>query len=337
MEKLNLIQVGLGSHGKGVGKNAIISSEDFKYVGLVDVYQKGLEEAGQLFDVEKSALFTDYQEAFTGIDADAVFVSSASPAHYEICKKALESNLHVIVEKPFVLNIDEAKELVKLAEDRNLKLMIDQNYRYNLNLLEVSKVVQEKVLGEIEFVNAQFYYYHNGKQYQKDMEDYMLMEMAIHHIDLVRHLFGDVKTVNGKAWNEADSGYKGDPNVHAVFEMESGIPIFYTGSLISKGFSTPWEGNWRIQCKNGSIHLDDLGQGYGVYLVDEEKQIQKIDVELKHYEDLRSIFKEFAGAIREDREPKISGRDNLQTLATLVAIAVSSKEGRSTSPQEILV
>lgn len=337
MEKFKIIQVGLGSHGTGVGVSAIVDSPDFTYVGLVDVYQESLENAAKQLGVSGDKLFNEYNEAFSKVDADAVFISAISPVHYEICKVALERGLHVLIEKPFVLNIDEAKELVELAERKNLKLMIDQNYRYNLNIIEFSKVIKEKKLGEIEFVSAQFYYYHHGKSYQKEMDNYMLMEMAIHHIDLIRHLLGcNVNAVNGKTWNEPESGYEGDPSVHAIFEMESGIPVFYTGSLISKGLSSPWEGQWRIQCQNGSIHLDDLGQDFGVYLVDENGNKKKLLVDWIDYEDLRSVFKEFASSIREDRESIISGRDNLQTLATLLATSKSSKEGRKVSPSELL-
>lgn len=337
MSKLKIVQVGLGSHGTGVGVNAIVSSPDFEYVGLVDPYQPGLEEAARQLNVDSSKLYNDHKKAFAEAGADAVYISAISPVHYEVCKDALESGLHVLIEKPFVLDINEGKELVELAEKKNLRLMVDQNYRYNLHVRDLIKLVQEKKLGELEFANVQFYYFHDGKPYQKEMENYMLMEMAIHHADLIRYVLGsNVKTVNGKTWNEENSGYKGDPCVHAAFEMELGIPVFYTGTLLSKGLSTPWEGKWRIQCKNGSIHLDDLGQDYGVYVVDEHENVTRVPLEWTDYADVKRVFAEFASSIREDREPAISGRDNLQTLATQLAINKSSKENRQVAISEIL-
>jgi predicted dehydrogenase len=337
MSQLKIVQVGLGSHGTGVGVNAIVFSPDFEYVGLVDPYQPGLEEAARQLNVDSSKLYNDHKRAFAEADADAVYISAISPVHYEVCKDALESGLHVLIEKPFVLDINEGKELVELAEKKNLKLMVDQNYRYNLHVRDLIKLVQEKKLGELEFANVQFYYFHDGKPYQKEMENYMLMEMAIHHADLIRYVLGsNVKTVNGKTWNEKNSGYNGDPCVHAAFEMESGIPVFYTGTLLSKGLSTSWEGKWRIQCKNGSIHLDDLGQGYGVYVADEHENVTRVPLEWTDYADVKKVFAEFASSIREDREPAISGRDNLLTLATQLATNKSSKENRQVAISEIL-
>lgn len=335
--KLKLIQVGLGAHGRGVGSHFVVPSADFEYAGLVDIDPNCLREAAEVFVVPKSLLYTDYKQAFQQLQADAVLISAVSPVHYEICKAALDHNLHVLIEKPFVLNMDEALELVELASQKNLRIMINQNYRYNSTVLTLKQVIQDGSLGKPEFVNSQFYYDHTGKPYQREMEDYMLLEMAVHHIDMMRFLFDcNVVSVQGKTWNMPESGYKGEPNVHAVYEMESGIPVFYLGSLISKGYETPWEGIWRIQCEEGSIHLDDLGKGYGVYLVDSSQSATKIPNLDPDLEGIHGVLREFAESIRENREPQISGRDNLHTLATLIATSTSSRGGRIAYPSKFI-
>jgi predicted dehydrogenase len=336
--KLKMIQVGLGAHGRGVGSHFVIPSADFEYAGLVDIDPNCLREAAELYEVQKSLLYTDYKQAFQKLQADAVLISAVSPVHYEICKAALNHKLHVLIEKPFVINMDEALELVELASQKNLKIMVSQNYRYHTNVLTLNHVIQEGSLGKPVFVNSQFYYNHTGKPYQREMKDYMLLEMAVHHIDMMRFLFKcNAVSVQGKTWNIPENGYKGDPNVHAILEMEAGIPVFYLGSLMSKGTETPWEGMWRIQCEEGSIHLDDLGKGYGVYLVDSSQSITKIPSFVPELEDIHGVLREFAESIRKNREPQTSGRDNLNTLATLAAISTSSKEGRTTYPSTFLI
>jgi predicted dehydrogenase len=327
--KLRLIQVGLGGMGTGVGIHCVLPSNDFEYVGLVEINEKRLLECSNIFNVPKERCYTSYKIAFKELEADAVLVSAISPVHYEICKAALESNLHVLVEKPFVLNIDEAYELVRIASNKNLKLMVNQNYRFIYNVLTLKEAILEKKLGNPLFVHTQFYYNHDGKPYQREMKDYMLMEMAVHHIDMMRFLFDcNIKSVNGKTWNMSDSGYVGDPNVHAYYEMEKGIPISYFGSLISKGIDTPWEGNWRIQCEEGAIHLDDLGQGYGVYLVDAKQDITKMEYTPPTLDGVHGVLADWAKSIREDGTPSISGEDNIRTLTALFATSESSRKGK---------
>lgn len=334
---MRLIQVGLGAHGRGVGSHFIIPSTDFEYAGLVDIDLDCLRDAAELYEVQNILLYTDYKKAFKELQADAVYISSVSPVHFEICKAALNYNLHVLIEKPFVLDMDEAVELVDLAKRKNLKIMINQNYRYFSNVLTLKQIIKDGTLGKPLFVNSQFYYNHNGKPYQREMEDYMLFEMSVHHIDMMRYLFDcNIVKAQGKTWKISGSGYKGDPNVHAIYEMETGIPIFYIGSLVSAGYETPWEGIWRIQCEKGSVHLDDLGKGFGVYLVNSSQTLTKMTNLVPDLESIHGVLREFADSIRENREPKISGEDNLHTLATLIATSRSSREGKTINPLNLL-
>ncbi|MBP3966178.1 Gfo/Idh/MocA family protein [Paenibacillus lignilyticus] len=337
---LNIIQVGLGMHGFGVALHFVKQSVDFTYAAVVEINPARLKECAAELGVAEEKCFTDYMEAFTSCEADAVFVTAASPYHYAICKAALEHGLHVLVEKPFVLDIGEACELVELAKEKQLILMVSQNYRYQNHVLSLKKAISE--MGKPLFVQAQFFYDHFGKDYQQVMENFMLLEMAVHHVDMVRYLLeSDIRTVSGKTWNFEGSMYKGHPNVQASMELDNGIPVFYLGSLVSKGLSTPWEGDWRIQCDNGSIHLDDLGQGYGVYIVDQEQNkrfISYADGPLPDSKQgIHSVLSEFAARIVDGEEPSISGRDNLRTLAALIAISDSSRTGEVAYPDSYVV
>lgn len=321
-----LIQVGLGAHGMGIAENVIIPSTDFSLVGLVDLDTERVKQCAEVFQIPAEGCFTDYEEAFQHVDADAVFIAVISPLHYAICKSALEHGLHVMIEKPFTVTMEEAKELTALAQMKNLKIIVDQNYRFFPIVLTAKEAIDRQLLGKSLFCNAQFYYHHDGKPYQRQMDNYMLMEMAVHHIDMIRYLFSsDITRVTGKTWNVPESGYIGDPNVQAVYELENGVSAFYIGSLLSKGHATPWEGSWRIQCENGSIHIDDMGQGHGVYIVNDQGVVTKLDLLQPKEESVPAVLAEFAAAIREDRHPVISGQDNLQTMAALIATSISSK------------
>jgi predicted dehydrogenase len=112
--------------GRGVGLHCVLPSSDFDYVGLVELDEQRLRECSTLFNVPWDKCYTNFKIAFKELKADAVLISAISPVHYEICKAAFECNLHVLVEKPFVLNIEDAEELVKIAAKRNLKLMVNQ-------------------------------------------------------------------------------------------------------------------------------------------------------------------------------------------------------------------
>jgi predicted dehydrogenase len=326
---LKLIQVGLGAHGRGVGEQFVLKSNDFKYAGLVDINREVLIEYAQKNKLPENMCYTDYAQAFREVNADAVMIEAFSPVHYEIAKSALEHGLHVLIEKPFVLSLDEAVDLIHLSTANKLNLMINQNYRCFATVLTLKQALLEANLGGLSFVQSEFFCDHDGKPYQRAMDNYILLEMSVHHVDMIRFLLeSNIVAVTGKTWNSPDSGYKGDPHVHAIYEVESGVNVFYLGSLLAKGHSMPWEGVWRFQFARGSIHLDDLGEGYGVYIADGVTTL-KIKTITPEFESIHGILAEFAASIRERRDSKISGNDNVHTLAALLATAESSKQGRT--------
>lgn len=68
--------------------------------------------------------------------------------HHEIAKKALEANKHVLVEKPIAETTNQAKELVKIAGEKNLVLLVGHVERFNGAVLELSKIVKDPLLIE---------------------------------------------------------------------------------------------------------------------------------------------------------------------------------------------
>jgi Predicted dehydrogenases and related proteins len=326
--KLKLIQVGLGGHGRGVGREFVLKSPDFEYAGLVDISIEALEQFAEQNHLSKELLHTDYNDAFRKVKADAVLIEAISPVHYSICKAALENGLHVLVEKPFVQSMREAEELVQLAGKKDLRIMVNQNYRFFATVATLKQTLQDEPVGKLQFISAEFFCDHDGKPYQRAMKDYILLEMSVHHIDMIRYLLdADIVSVRGTTWNTPGSGYSGDPNVHAFYKTDRGISASYVSSLTAAGARMAWEGKWRIQCEYGAVHLDDLGSGYGVYIVDRKCRITKLPLLIPEHEGIHGTLAEFAQSIREHREPISSGRDNMKTLSALLATSKSSEEG----------
>ncbi|MDP4284327.1 MAG: Gfo/Idh/MocA family oxidoreductase [Bacteroidota bacterium] len=87
---------------------------------------------------------------------ELVIVNTPNYTHYEYAKKALEAGKHVIVEKPFTINIDEGKELIELARKKNKIVTVYQNRRYDSDYKTIRKVVNENLLGDLVEVEMHF-------------------------------------------------------------------------------------------------------------------------------------------------------------------------------------
>ncbi|TVQ85990.1 MAG: oxidoreductase [Bacteroidetes bacterium] len=126
---------------------------------------------------------------------ELIIVNTPDHTHYELCKKALEHNKHVVVEKPFTQKYSEAIELIELAEQRNLLLSVFQNRRWDGDFLTVKKVISEKLLGRLVSYEAHFDRFRNFIQPETWKEDAYtgtgtLFNLGSHLIDQALVLFG---------------------------------------------------------------------------------------------------------------------------------------------------
>jgi predicted dehydrogenase len=87
---------------------------------------------------------------------ELVIVNTPNYTHYEYAKKSLEAGKHVIVEKPFTIDVAEAEELIALAKKQNKVLSVYQNRRYDSDYKTIKKVLSENLLGELVEVEMHF-------------------------------------------------------------------------------------------------------------------------------------------------------------------------------------
>ena len=120
------------------------------------VLRKRADEAG---DVELSAVcrlgtdeLREVQEAFDEVELDGVVVSTPHTLHYEHARAALERGLHVMVEKPMCTKSADAKELVRLADEKGLHLVVPYGWHHKPYIQEAKRQLDAGVVGKIESV-----------------------------------------------------------------------------------------------------------------------------------------------------------------------------------------
>jgi predicted dehydrogenase len=100
-------------------------------------------------------LTADLEEVLAAGEVEAVINATASEHHYAIGKRILESNKHLLVEKPMAMSSREAEEMVTLARERKLTLMVGHTFEYNAAVRKVKALMDEGELGEIYYLYSQ--------------------------------------------------------------------------------------------------------------------------------------------------------------------------------------
>lgn len=82
-------------------------------------------------------------------ELELIVVNTPDSTHYDYARRALEAGKHVIVEKPFTLSVEDGKELVALAAEKELTLSVYQNRRWDCDFLTVKEILAKGLLGRL--------------------------------------------------------------------------------------------------------------------------------------------------------------------------------------------
>ncbi len=165
------------------------------------------------------------------------------------------------------------------------------------------------------------------------MEHLLLADMSIHHFDLMRYVLGaEPVRIYARTWNPKWSWSQGDVASAVVIEMKNKATVVYDANWVATERQTTWNGEWVFQFARGRVALrDDVV--YTARIGKEEKPVRMAAMPCQNQE---YSFLEFRRAIKENRQPETSGKDNLASLATVFAAIESSKRGRSVELRKFL-
>ncbi len=96
----------------------------------------------------------DYQEALSYDDLDGAIISTPHTEHFKCAKKALENNLHLIIEKPMTLKSEEAKEIYEISIKKNKEIIIPYGYNFTHFMDKAKEYIDENLLGEIKHIDG---------------------------------------------------------------------------------------------------------------------------------------------------------------------------------------
>jgi len=172
--------IGYGYWGPNIVRN-LRSLEGCQVVGICDqnpVARKRVESANPGI-----AVYSDSNELVNLPDVDVIAVITPVWTHFELAKAALKNGKHVFVEKPFTSNAAQAGELIDLAEQKNLQIMVDHTFLFTGAVRKIRKLLAEGTLGKL-------YYYDSMRVnlglFQHDCN--VIWDLAPHDLSIMNHL-----------------------------------------------------------------------------------------------------------------------------------------------------
>jgi len=206
------------------GINIARTINQTKGIELVTIFDEDIERVNEAKKLYDFTLTTSLDEVLS-LDIEAVFIATPPATHYKIAKQALNANKHIFVEKPFTLNLEDAYELIELAEKKNLKYMVDHIFIYSEPVKYLKNNIQN--FGDIVYINSRRI--NLGLfQYSTDV----IWDLAVHDLSIIDYLVGlDIKKVS-----VFKKKYKDFPNEAIAsinLELESGVIVGIDVSWLS--------------------------------------------------------------------------------------------------------
>ena len=209
--------IGVGHLGK-FHLNNWLEIEDVTVVGFCDTDETNAKAVIEKYKIER---FNTFEELLD--NCDAVDIVAPTTQHYELCALALRKGKHVFVEKPLTNTMDEAKSLLKLAVESNLKFQVGHIERFNPAFVALKNYTLDPMFIEV----------HRLSQFNPRGTDVsVILDLMIHDIDIILQL---VKSNVSYISANGVSVLSDTPDIANVrIEFDNGCVANLTSSRISK-------------------------------------------------------------------------------------------------------
>ena len=307
MKKLRVGVVGAGYLGKFHAQK-YHHMPDVELVGVVD---PDANQGKKVAEDNCTTFYPDHRSLLGKVDA--ISIAAPTPAHFSIAKAFLEQDIDVLIEKPITSILEDADELIQIAESRGLIIQVGHLERFNPALVALNGKIDQP-----RFIES-----HRLSIFQGRCTDVsVVLDLMIHDIDLILNLVGsEIKTVHAAGI----SVISGNIDIaNARLEFSNGAVANVTASRIS----AKNERKLRLFQKKAYISIDFANNKITIVHPDESQSngiIPGMKIEQLSFEKgdaLDDELKSFVQSVRHRRPPLVTGqmgRDALQTALSIMA------------------
>ena len=300
-------------------------------------------------------VYDHYRELLEDPKVEVVDIAVPPDQQRAIIGDAVKHAKHIrgiLAQKPLARNFTEAREIVQLCDQAGVKLGVNQNMRYDHSIRACKCILDRGYLGDPVLATIEMRAIPHWLPWHEQLGFFTLRNMSIHHLDAFRFLFGDPERVYASV--------RPDPRMAAKFPHKDGICLYiveYADGLRTTAWDDVWVGptcegsesdlyvHWRVEGTEG-VARGTIG--WPSYPRHTPSTIDFATKDRPGYwfqprwkeawfpDAFQGTMAQLLSALEEQREPEISGLDNLKTMALVDACYCSAEEHRAVSLSEIM-
>lgn len=333
---INIAVVGCGLWGRNLVRNF----SDLGALRLVcDLDSLQIQSLG----VEGTELrhSADFASVLCDSSVDGVVIATPAGTHYGLAKAALEAGKDVFIEKPMALHSQEGMELVHIAEEKGLILMVGHLLSYHPAMIKLKQLISDGALGNIYTIHSTRLSFGRIRR-----EENVLWSFASHDISVFLSLMGEMpKSVS--AWGKGYLQEKVEDEAIAVLDFSAGV----RGQVFVSWLHPEKEQRLVVVGDRGMAVFDDVRAESKLVLYDHAVQWDgnkpspmlgaRHIIEVTNQEPLRLECQHFLDCIQHRHNPTTDGRNGVDVLRVLEACQISIEQhqtsGVALAPQASLL
>lgn len=320
-------------------------NNNFDIVAVCDIIPEKMDEILEKFDIpekEKIKKYTDYKEMIEKENIQLASIATESGNHAEIALFCIEKDVHLIIEKPMAMNMDDANKIIELSNKRNIKVSACHQNRFNVAIQKLRKAVEENRFGKISHGSIHVRW-NRGKSYYDqaswrgtwDQDGGALMNQCIHGIDLLRWMMGDeIEEIYGMTRQQFHNYLEAEDLGMAVIKFKNGAIGTIEGT--TNVYPQNLEETLYIFGENGTVKIggkstNDIDVWDFADETEEDMKNKGLKEETSNVygNGHTALFKDVMEAIIEDRAPYVDAVAGRNALEAVLSIYKSQKTGEA--------
>ena len=334
--KIRLALVGCGR----ISANHFAAMKEHKsHIKLVDVCDTNLEALAQAVSRTNAKGHNNLSELLQDTSADLIILTTPSGLHQEQAIQVAQSGRHVMTEKPMATRWSDGLKMVQACEDANVRLFVVKQNRHNATLRLLKKAIEQARFGKIFSVAVNVFWTRTQAYYDTanwrgtwEFDGGALMNQASHYIDLLDWLMGPVESVMAYTATLARDIEVEDSGVVAL-RWRSGALGTVNVSMLT--YPKNLEGSITVLGEKGTVRVGGVAVNDIQTWEFSEPKIEDAVIANASYK-TNSVYgfghalyyNNVIKTLRGEAEAETDGREGLKTLELLIAMYLSSRDGK---------
>ncbi len=319
--KLGLCVLGCGSFAHSFSESLSTSRDEMDlYFASRDLSRSAAysEEFGGV------GAFGSYEDAVADPRIDAVYICTPHDLHLEHARLAAAANKHILLEKPIARTIEEAGQLISVANEAGVTLMVAENCRFLSAVQEAKRIIDSGALGKVRLIqlHEEFPFKPNSWRNDKSRNGGgTFIDGGIHKVSVLSYLAGRPTQMYASQVPPGQPGLDAEDGIVVTTRSQSGVV-----GIINHTWSIGQASERPTVSVSGTLGRINFEMGRPWLKIDygHSQEVRHLD---DHMGGIDPMMSEFMRSIREKTEPTMTGEEGRLDLAMVLKAYESAKTG----------